>query len=411
MSISILQSPDQISMGFMPMNFVASSTVNNNSNFRFYTEIRNADDTLIKAFRNIPQPSNRLLLFDAHRIIENYLSYDITNLIEQNTGVKAGENVVKKYKLFIQEEWADASGVFSGYASTTTAAVYAINASPDWLAYLNLSVEDRVLPNINHSFLTNQPSTIKIRPDDSYEIGFLVDLSSVVEQITVDQYNAAGTLINTGIILNVIAPVTDEKQNFVSLLVGPADLLATTFDGGSFSMSNLAYYTVYCENNSGIDQVSKKLTFEIDRSCTRDGYVRLFWLNPWGRFDAYNFTGVADDNIDVEKSNYNKLLGSFDGATFGYTTYEQQKRQFFTKSTQKYKLRSGDLDTDTAFWLKELIQSPLVYILKENPQGVNEFVGVNIDTTSYQAKKNIVDKKIFIEFDAMLSVQNMRQRL
>ena len=68
------------------------------------------------------------------------------------------------------------------------------------------------------------------------------------------------------------------------------------------------------------------------------------------------------------------------------------------------------MDNDTAIWLKELIASPLVYMLIPINTG-NTFVACTIDNNSYQAKKTQVEKLFNVELDITLSTISQRQRL
>jgi hypothetical protein len=159
--------------------------------------------------------------------------------------------------------------------------------------------------------------------------------------------------------------------------------------------------------NSSNTLVSNTLTFRIDRECTRDGnYNRLFWLNPLGRIDAFNFTQIADDNITVQSSNYNRLQGTRTSSSITYNTYSHERSNFFNSSKQRYTLNSGYINTETSLWLKELVQSPLIFMIING-----QFVAVNILTTEYQAKSTIKEKLLNVTMEIELSADTKRQRL
>jgi hypothetical protein len=169
---------------------------------------------------------------------------------------------------------------------------------------------------------------------------------------------------------------------------------------------NVAKYEISFENNTPTI-VSNTLTFKIDCECTRDGnYNRLFWLNPLGRMDAFNFTQIADDNITVQSSNYNRLQGTRTSSGITFNTYSHERSNFFNSSKQKYTLNSGYVNSETSLWLKELVQSPLIYMIIGG-----QFVAVNILTTEYQAKSTIKEKLFNVTMEVELSADTKRQRL
>lgn len=411
MSISFLQIPDAISSGFDPMNFVVSSTASHNTQFRFNSELLDENGDTIASFINLKQPTYGNLLFDAHRTIEKYLSYDISNLIAGTTGWQLGVNVFKKFQLKVIEEHPQL--VF--HASGVSSYVIAINSAMNWQDYVNFELGDRYASNSSRNWLTNQPTRIKVRIGDSYELG-TIDAGSAIDTnlsyLKIETYNSAGTLIQTATKSNPYTALATDSARFMSILVGPDDLNATTLTTGSQPLitDSVHYYRVASFNSVNTQTLEWK-EFELDRSCTRDDtYTRLYFLNSLGRFDAFNFDFIRDDSIQSTKARYNKLLGVLTASTFTYNTYQQETSVFHSKVEQKYRLRSGFVDNDTAEWLKELIASPLVYMIAPINSG-NTFVAVTVDNSTYQAKKTEVEKLFNIEIDITLSTITQRQRL
>ena len=115
---------------------------------------------------------------------------------------------------------------------------------------------------------------------------------------------------------------------------------------------------------------------------------------------------MSDDLIEVTKARYDKLLWVHTSGSFTFNTYQQQTSVFHSKIEQKYKLRSGYVDNETALWIKELIGSPLVYVIING-----SFVACTIEDTRYQSKKTEVEKLFNIELTINLSVASQRQRL
>lgn len=396
MSVTFIQQPDLYTSGFDPTIFLASSNQTTQTNFRYRIRILNSIGQTVSEFRQPAYYEDGTCLFDAHRTVENYLSYDISKLIVPTYGWQTGINTLVEFSVNIAEEYGT---VIAAYASATSSVIKSINSAQTYLKRINNPIINRLIDvSDTGNWLTNQP-TIDIRMGDSYQLS-LIETGGVILKLTIKTYDAANTLLKTGT-LNGVAAVKAR-----SILVGPDDINNTTLTTGTQPLiqDNTAYYEVYAESVSTI--VTNILRFNIDRSCLRDSYNRIFWLNPLGGIDGFNFTQMPDDSISVEASTYNKLQGVRTSASFTYKTYGQERSNFFNKSKQTYKLRSGYINTEVSTWLKELIQSPIAWMVIDG-----QFVGINITTTSYQAKTTLQEKLFNIELEVELSVDTQRQRL
>lgn len=392
--------------------FVASSSQAHQTNFRFRVQVCDSVGNVLKELRYPKDPTYGTLYFDAHQIIENYLSYDITSLINQTTGWQKGVNTFVEYYINVAEEYGP-DGSIAVAASGNSNHIKAINSAENFSEWGQHSINNnRVIflgTGEEVTWLTNQPSRIKIRNGDSYELGTIDDIGGTqgIHRLQVRTYNSSGTLLKTAMINNPYTALSATDQQFLSILCGPDDLNNTTLSVGTQPLieDDTSYYTVDIINSFGFQKIESK-RFDIDRDCTRSDYKRLFWLNPLGRFDAYNFLGVSDDITKVEQSRYSRLLGVKTSTSFTFTKYQAESSVFHSMVRQSYKLRSGFVNSETALWLKELIASPRVYMIIDGA-----FVPVNVKTLEYQAKTTLQEKLFNIELDVELSVANQRQRL
>jgi hypothetical protein len=406
MAVNFIQYPDSIVSGFNEMNFVASSSISTTTGFKFKSKLLDSVGATIAEFYHLKQPTYGNLLFDAHRTIENYLSYDISNLIAGTTGWQKGVNVFKKFKLNVQEYLP--AGL---QASANSPDVIAVNSSMDWQDWINFGLGGRSVGTSTRKFMTNSPTRVKVRTGDSYELGAIVVAPQEVKYLKIETYDFTNTIVQTATINNAYYTIPDDGSKFPSITCGPLNLNASSLDTGSQPLITTAikYYRVAVFDSANSQSTEWK-EFELDQECLRDSYNRLYFLNSLGRFDAFNFNQVNQDDIEVSKSNYDKLLGTLSLSGFTHSTYERSTSVFHSKIKQKYKLRSGFVDTATALWLKELIASPIVYMIVPINTG-NTWVAVNIEETSYTAKKVISDKLFNIELTVSLSNDSQRQRL
>ena len=409
MSITFIQEPDLFSSGFDPLIFLASSNQTTQTNFRYRIQVRDASGAVVAEFRKPPYYADGTCDFDAHRTVENYLSYDISNLIAGSVGFKKGVNVFEKYTVNIGEEYGT---IPSLHASANSNFRYAVNGAMDYAKWINSPIDDLAYKSIigtSGTFLTYAPSPIVLRESDSYELGFITFGTDSCYSMRITTYDANGTQLKQSVFNNPFKTNANDDEHFLSMLVGTANINSWTVSSGSAQpliSSSVSTYKVEMLG-SGTDLISYAKTFKIDRECTRTGtYNRLFWLNPLGRFDAFNFTQTPDDMIETMSETYNKLLPTRTSSGISYNVYSRAKSNFYNKSTQKYLLRSGYVDTATSNWLKELVQSPLVYMIIDG-----QFIPINIKTTSYTTKNTLQSKLFNIELEVELANDTYRQRL
>ncbi len=397
--------------GFDPNWFVASSTQAHQTNFRFRTQICDASGNVLKQFRIPKDPDYGTLYFDTHRHIENYLSYDIANLIAQTTGWQKSVNCHIEYYINVAEEYGPDGSISVG-ASGNSTHIKAINSAENFDQWGEHSINNNrviflgTLEEVD--WLTNSPD-IPIRTGDSYELGTITNVAGTqgIDRLQVRTYDVSGNLLKTAMINNPYSAMTATDQQFLSILCGPDDLNNTSLSVGTQPLieDDTAYYKVDIINSFGTQKIASK-RFDIDRDCTRSGYTRLFWLNPLGRFDAFNFTQVSDDIIEAEQSRYSRILGVKTATTLTYSKSQVESSVFHSSFKQMYKLRSGFIPSEIAVWLKELIASPRVYMIIDG-----EFIPINITTNSYQAKTVLQEKLFNVEIEVERSVRNQRQRL
>jgi hypothetical protein len=97
MAVTFIQQPDLFVSGFDPIIYLASSSQTTQTNFRYRIQVLDASANVITELRKPAYYADGTVDLDAHRIIENYLSYDMTNLIAGSVGFKTGVKVQDKH--------------------------------------------------------------------------------------------------------------------------------------------------------------------------------------------------------------------------------------------------------------------------------------------------------------------------
>lgn len=413
MSLTIQQQAQDYAPLFNPLYYVMSSDEVANYDFFFYwVQILDADANIIWQDRFIPRYDNELLLYDASRALEAYVSFDISGISGGTSGVRKTSNVYKEYSVrFIEEFGAVASGLVSG-DTTTISNKYAFNGvflPEDIEAYDedNYVVDDS-FPN--GVFLTDMTgANIRVKEGDAFELGWMTVAGATEpsKNVVIKTYNSSGSLIGTYKIANSFSAETTTDAKFLSINVGTAELNASTLSSGSQPIitSGVATYEVYIENNSAT-QVSAAVTFEIDRTCYRADGLRLFWINSLGRIDSFNFNFAYERSKQVEQSRFRRLRGSFNGTTFSTSDTETGSTNFYTKSERMLKVRTDYINNMEAKWLENLIDSPAIWALIDG-----KILPMVMDTKTYRRQTIELNKLFSVEFDLMYSVSSYRQRL
>lgn len=416
MSLTIEQSPEDFSPVFNEMEFVVSSdNLIGNTYFFYLVNVKDDNGAIISQHRYSPRPDNNYLLFDTSRILEKYVSYDISGIQAGTTGIRRASNVYKEYSIqFVEETGSVASAVTSG-ATESTSTLYAFNgALDDVIDYdsdLWVISDSTLLPSLqSQRFLTDQRGAdIRIKTTESFELGMMTTAGSGqgLKKLVVKTYDSANSLLGTYEITNAYASGITTPDYFLSCLVGPADLNSTTLSSGSQPVitSSVDKYTVYTVSNAA-DITSETLTFKIDTRCYRADGIRVYWLNSLGRIDAFTFNFANDRSIDVVKSAFRRVTGAFSGASFTRTRYESSLTNFYTQSDEKIKVRTDYISDTEAEWLKYCIQSPIHWAVIDG-----QLINIVLDTKTYNIQTIEKNSLFSVELDFMFSQSVYRQRL
>jgi hypothetical protein len=166
------------------------------------------------------------------------------------------------------------------------------------------------------------------------------------------------------------------------------------------SIAGAAYYRVDIKNSS--DELVFTKTIDVDSSCANYEVYRLHWLNSLGGFDAFNFTMVSTESVEIENKEYKKVQA------LGYQKTDRLKTKYFTKLTERITLNSDLLTDAESAALEQLVVSPVVMLETSS----TSYVPVNIVANNYVKRKyeqgrQIPNLQISIEY----SFDNYRQSL
>ena len=464
MAYTIEQKPNQLAGANSPMVFVLkedSSAIFNADKFRYiaqvYISTTDASTWVEKAKLKIHKNSADVGIVDVHKIVRSYLETqeknvgnqeiiagsihsigisDTSNSYSQNTSQVVGVKLVGGY-----EKASSATAAPEETLTLANTIIYSIPATTPYtdtgtnVGGLDIDGTNNPLTNYMPSgatkkFLTNAPRVQFVRGSstaadniDELTIAFindgLITDGDVIVKMAIEYYNSAGAQIGaTKFFTNDTgsggkATADDVKNSLLYFGCGTANLQNQVDepDNQPSDFADWAYYLIYGADGSGGQKTDKYYFYRYgatrtgvdDRhqSCTRYDNVRLAWRNRLGAWDYMNFRGKSTESVDIKKEEMEKVVGSWNSATFDYENYDRGRETLFTEAKRKLVVNSDWLNEDEGAWLEELFTSTNVHLLADN-----SIVYPMIITNTTYTKKTSVNDKIKIQYTINLEYAN-----
>ena len=161
--------------------------------------------------------------------------------------------------------------------------------------------------------------------------------------------------------------------------------------GFPLSTTNLQWYTTQAYN--GATPLGAPIRYEV---VCKQKYpnVRISWKNRFGQFDWYSFYMVNRKGFQTMKKNYQPQLGTWEGTSLSYQTYQSSNLNYIVDSTQTLQVNSWWLTDDCNDWFKELLVSDEIYFWEGTTARP-----ITISTSNIQFKTGVNDKVFQYQFD------------
>lgn len=412
MAITILSNPQFYDTVYNEMVFTATSTNVAQPNFKYLVDIYISGAGTKEARLKIPiepDTGNGYCIVDVHRVLESFLNSDFgdnTSVV----GVTANPNSIIDYQVKFGEEY-DVATVLTQFPDLTVDILrYAWNGSVNYPDHINVGYVPFLLDDSAARFLTNAPNGQEISTTDSGWLYYFPDVDDNIREFEIKTYDSAGSLIGTWKLTNPLTHATTSEYlgKVTSAPISIGALPNTQFAAGVQPVfaGTEASYTIQALNGLALP-VSEVRTFNLIDACK---YPRqtVHFLNELGGFDVKNFNLARVDSHDIERRSYKKNPQRITAeGSYPYSLQDRQTVQYYTKSTPKVKLTSDWITEAESIWLRELVESPEIYLEDEN----NVMIAVRqITMANYQVKTDTVDKLYNLEIELELSYDNYRQR-
>jgi hypothetical protein len=194
-------------------------------------------------------------------------------------------------------------------------------------------------------FLTNSPRTMNIATGESYVLS-LYSSNNSPNAISVNFRDAAGNSLASHTI------------SYTATIGGRYDIaigLANLATAGITPPTGAYDYRLSIGVLSGtFSRSSEFFVFKIVNQC--EGAVRLHFLNRWGGYDSYTFTGFNTSSVKPSSTQYEKYLRN------GFTPKDRGAQAQYRDVVQSMTLNSDILSQAESEWLAELVGSPVAYM-------------------------------------------------
>jgi len=170
--------------------------------------------------------------------------------------------------------------------------------------------------------------------------------------------------------------------------------------------SGATYFDCYLRDVDGV-QISESYRFYIKDECSKYETYDLFWLNRLGGFDSFRFNRVSKTSHEITRQMYrqNPYTLNNNAASWTYSTDSFSNTQFYGESKEKLTLFSNWITDTESVWLRELVESPVVYIWDGSI-----LRSCNVTNNTYEEKKWINDKMFNLQLDLEFAFVDKVQR-
>lgn len=375
MSLTINQKPDSYAPAYNDLNFViseSSSSIYGKDNFKFITEVVVDSATIAKLKAPIYYGSTNKGVFNIGRIMESYITFDFNYA---DTYASGCANSFKDYQVKCGYEYSTSpTGTITEYLNVANASGTIWNAALNPMDFVTYDQSDY----LGSKFLT----TIRSQYIHRTQKAWLYALKGTATNLRINYSNGTNTSLSLPSSKVVRIPIN-----------------LTTPSGAT-------YFDCFLRDVDGV-QVSETYRFYIKDECSKYETYDLFFLNRLGGFDSFRFNKVSKTSFDITRKTYrqNPYVLDNTAVSLSYSQNAHSDVQYYEESKQKLTLFSDWVTDAESIWLRELVESPVVYLWDGSI-----LQAINITNANYEQKKHINDKMFNLQLDCVFSFVDKKQR-
>ena len=237
-----------------------------------------------------------------------------------------------------------------------------------------------------------------------------------IEGFWILQCNASGNIFNTTFLANTQSSgggpnitlgqglIPTGNFNVITLATGPAN-----FPQGTLSAACTHYYIVpvlwtpLSPTNCTTDEQSQAPLMSeaawriqryniLEKPCNDYPHVQFAWLNSEGFRDQFTFTKRNEKKINTKRNNFLKEAADYNDTRYivdkqsrGFTTYSQSIKEDWTAT-------SGYMNDEEVALIESMFKSPEVNVRFSTGEYANEWIPINLVSSSYTEKSYRKDR-------------------
>ena len=421
MALTIQDQPTTIpEPSFAPIQYLVSSDNSAESGFKVIASIfldPTGANTKVSTLQLNTIPNATQVITDIQNIVQSFVTSDYTVLVGNTVDVSS--SALESFKMAFQEYY---SGALQG--SVASGDVFSSwNSSPKYIEYADLSDSTKEYWDWSIENKFTAPSSVSIKTFlNGFEqtdkwFGF-TKTDNFLKLRTAQQYQASW-MLRSGVAdtlqvwlktfdsdlgtLQTVNLTTLNAAGLYTLDVGASQLASHTWSS-AVSMTNVAYYAIAIYSVEDDSFLTKSLLFEVDDCSLEYTDYELHWLNRYGGYDSYTFTGKSNQTTAIKKTFAKYSTRTISGTSIKNNTYAQRKRAFNTALKDNYTLNSRLIKDFEVEGLEDLFSSPEVYWKDDT-----NFVSVNVMGNTYKHAKAENGKVYSLEVQMEIDNSDTRQ--
>jgi hypothetical protein len=266
-------------------------------------------------------------------------------------------------------------------------------------------VQNRAFSGNNISTILNTDTCYRIEPNT---IGFLLTHSSTAslsDGMFYQFLNSAGATLGTVRIAKSVSTQTDFYAPIGLQQIGGSSYVNVTGTFASYSGQVDTYVCyVYDAPFGSPVQRTNDVCFKLNNDCSMYEIYHLMWKDQYGSFISYPFIYISREYIESDKKTYYQQEGTWEYDTFGYDDYGVGEKTFYQRSRESYTVNSGWLYEWERDLIRDLMQSPSVYL--QTPD--NRLFNCHLDESKVELFKNINEQLFSYTFNVRTSNNEFR---
>jgi hypothetical protein len=216
-----------------------------------------------------------------------------------------------------------------------------------------------------------------VQEDDYHTIGFLNDKTAFdteLDKIAIKYYDIDGdelsdTKLNNSSANGGLEPDDGSLTNATRLLYfgcGPANLEAQSIDIAARPSNNAGWvaYEIRALDGSNAAHSDKYYFVKQEGSCRDYKIRRLGWINSLGCYDYYNFKMKSTQTVEVNRNNYETLVGNFSSDMYSYDNFGRGKNTRKVTAIVKETINTDYITEEDGQLLEKLLFSKNVMIIE-----------------------------------------------